>query len=68
MKYKHNQNILCNDSLKLHHYAFMLTLSLVFFPSFTIHSKTCVKRSLKNTKKLVFKTNKRLMQGKSIAE
>ena len=38
------------------------------FKVFVTYSKTCLKRPLKKKKKMVFKTNYRLMQGKSIAE
>ena len=43
----------------------MSQMSLYFY---TVYSKTCLKRPLKKTPKLVFKTDYPLMQVKSIAE
>ena len=60
---------LCKGAMK-----HQMTLTIVYtvknevkrFPFF--YPKTCLKRPLKKTKKLAFKTDYRLMQVKSIAE
>ena len=50
---------------------FIVHVPLYLLEIFGLYSKTCVKRPLSNSQKdqiLVFKTNYRLMQAKSIAE